>query len=79
MARHVETATGSQPSCRREAARRFDGVRAALPRDGERVAVFGCGTSPYVAKAKRLAAARALAKGPGPNRPRSLTRSVVLS
>jgi fructoselysine-6-P-deglycase FrlB-like protein len=48
---HVETEIGSQPSCWREAAARLPGVRQALPRDGERVAVFGCGTSLYMARA----------------------------
>jgi fructoselysine-6-P-deglycase FrlB-like protein len=48
---HVETEIGSQPSCWREAAARLPGVREALPGDGERVAVFGCGTSLYMAKA----------------------------
>src|SRR3954469_17570122 len=48
---HVETEIESQPSCWREAAARLPGVRDALPRDGERVAVFGCGTSLFMAKA----------------------------
>jgi fructoselysine-6-P-deglycase FrlB-like protein len=48
---HVEAEIDSQPSCWREAAARLPGVREALPRDGERVAVFGCGTSLFMAKA----------------------------
>jgi fructoselysine-6-P-deglycase FrlB-like protein len=40
----------SQPSCWRDAAARLDDVRDALPRAGERVAVFGCGTSLYMAQ-----------------------------
>jgi fructoselysine-6-P-deglycase FrlB-like protein len=48
---HVEAEIESQPSCWREAAERLGDVRAALPRDGERVAVFGCGTSLFMAKA----------------------------
>jgi fructoselysine-6-P-deglycase FrlB-like protein len=48
---HVEAEIESQPSCWREAAVRLGDVRGALPRDGERVAVFGCGTSLYMARA----------------------------
>jgi fructoselysine-6-P-deglycase FrlB-like protein len=48
---HVEAEIDSQPSCWREAAARLPAVREALPRDGERVAVFGCGTSLYMARA----------------------------
>jgi fructoselysine-6-P-deglycase FrlB-like protein len=48
---HVEAEIDSQPSCWREAAARLPDVRDALPRDGERVAVFGCGTSLYMARA----------------------------
>jgi fructoselysine-6-P-deglycase FrlB-like protein len=48
---HVEAEIGSQPSCWREAVSRLPGVREALPRDGESVAVFGCGTSLYMARA----------------------------
>jgi fructoselysine-6-P-deglycase FrlB-like protein len=48
---HVESEIDSQPSCWREAAARLPAVRDALPRDGERVAVFGCGTSLYMARA----------------------------
>ncbi|WP_329255067.1 sugar isomerase [Actinoallomurus sp. NBC_01490] len=48
---HVEAEIDSQPSCWRQAAERLPGVREALPRDGDRVAVFGCGTSLYMAKA----------------------------
>lgn len=48
---HVEAEIDSQPSCWREAVSRLPGVREALPRDGESVAVFGCGTSLYMARA----------------------------
>jgi fructoselysine-6-P-deglycase FrlB-like protein len=48
---HVEAEIESQPSCWREAVSRLPGVREALPRDGESVAVFGCGTSLYMARA----------------------------
>ena len=48
---HVEAEIDSQPSCWREAAELLPSVREALPRDGERVAVFGCGTSLYMARA----------------------------
>jgi fructoselysine-6-P-deglycase FrlB-like protein len=48
---HVEAEIESQPSCWREAAVRLGEVRGALPREGERVAVFGCGTSLYMARA----------------------------
>jgi fructoselysine-6-P-deglycase FrlB-like protein len=48
---HVETEIDSQPSCWREAVSRLPGVREVLPRDGESVAVFGCGTSLYMARA----------------------------
>jgi fructoselysine-6-P-deglycase FrlB-like protein len=49
--RHVEAEIESQPSCWRRAADRLGEARGALPRDGERVAVFGCGTSLYMARA----------------------------
>jgi fructoselysine-6-P-deglycase FrlB-like protein len=48
---HVEAEIDSQPWCWREAAARLPDVGEALPRDGERVAVFGCGTSLYMARA----------------------------
>jgi fructoselysine-6-P-deglycase FrlB-like protein len=48
---HVEAEIESQPSCWREAAALLPHVRHVLPRDGERVAVFGCGTSLYMARA----------------------------
>ena len=47
----VDAEIESQPSCWREAAGRAGDTRGALPRDGERVAVFGCGTSLYMARA----------------------------
>src|SRR3569833_3275585 len=58
----VEAEIVTQPSCWLEAAARLPGVREALPRDGERVAVFGCGTSLYMARAY---AALREAKGQG--------------
>lgn len=48
---HVEAEIDSQPSCWWEAAAHLPAVRDALPRDGERAAVFGCGTSLYMARA----------------------------
>ncbi|MCO6007060.1 sugar isomerase [Actinoallomurus purpureus] len=48
---HVLAEIESQPSCWRRAADRLGDARGALPRDGERVAVFGCGTSLYMARA----------------------------
>ncbi|GAA0372820.1 sugar isomerase [Actinoallomurus spadix] len=48
---HVLAEIESQPSCWRRAADRLADLRGALPRDGERVAVFGCGTSLYMARA----------------------------
>jgi fructoselysine-6-P-deglycase FrlB-like protein len=48
---HVAAEIDSQPSCWREAVDRLPGAREALPRDGESVAVFGCGTSLYMARA----------------------------
>jgi fructoselysine-6-P-deglycase FrlB-like protein len=48
---HVDAEIDSQPSCWRKAAARLPDVRAALPRDGERVAVLGCGTSLFMAEA----------------------------
>ncbi|MEV0401116.1 sugar isomerase [Actinoallomurus sp. NPDC050550] len=49
--RHVVAEIESQPSCWRRAGDRLGEARGALPRDGERVAVFGCGTSLYMARA----------------------------
>ena len=49
--RHVLAEIESQPSCWRRAAERLGDARGVLPRDGERVAVFGCGTSLYMARA----------------------------
>jgi fructoselysine-6-P-deglycase FrlB-like protein len=48
---HVEAEIESQPSCWREATACLPQVQDALPRRGERVAVFGCGTSLYMARA----------------------------
>ncbi|MEU5609695.1 SIS domain-containing protein [Streptomyces sparsogenes] len=51
---YTEAEIASQPDCWRRAAelgRQPDGpVRAALPREGERVAVVGCGTSWFIAQ-----------------------------
>lgn len=47
----VEGEIESQPECWLRAADRATDARSALPRDGERVAVFGCGTSLYMAQA----------------------------
>jgi len=41
----------SQPACWRKAAEMAPGLEADLPSEGERVAVVGCGTSLYVARA----------------------------
>ncbi len=52
MARHhVVAEIESQPSCWREAAARAAGLQDALPCPGERTAVFGCGTSLFMARA----------------------------
>ncbi|MEV7085078.1 sugar isomerase [Streptomyces sp. NPDC093085] len=53
QATHVETELADQPACwRRAAALAADeGVGAALPAPGERVAVVGCGTSYFMARA----------------------------
>jgi fructoselysine-6-P-deglycase FrlB-like protein len=47
----VESEIESQPDCWRRAAEHAADARSALPRDGEKVAVFGCGTSLYMAQA----------------------------
>jgi fructoselysine-6-P-deglycase FrlB-like protein len=61
---HVEREIQSQPACWRRAAATAGerDVAAALPRPGERVAVAGCGTSLFVARAY---AARREAAGAG--------------
>ncbi|MEV4755644.1 sugar isomerase [Micromonospora sp. NPDC049559] len=48
---YVDTEIASQPDCWRRAAELVAGHAAALPREGERVAVIGCGTSWFVAMA----------------------------
>lgn len=48
---HVEAEIESQPSCWREVAARLPAIRHLLPDHGARVAVFGCGTSLYMARA----------------------------
>ncbi|WP_424215168.1 SIS domain-containing protein [Streptomyces sp. BI20] len=48
---HVANELSSQPDCWERAAAAAPGLRSALPRRGERVAVVGCGTSFYMAQA----------------------------
>ncbi|MEV4197270.1 SIS domain-containing protein [Micromonospora globbae] len=48
---YVDAEIASQPDCWRRAAELAAGVRADLPRPGERVAVVGCGTSWFMAMA----------------------------
>ncbi|MEV1045738.1 sugar isomerase [Streptomyces sp. NPDC049916] len=49
---YAETETASQPACWRRAAELAQGpAAAALPSQGERIAVVGCGTSFYMAQA----------------------------
>lgn len=48
---HVERELASQPDCWREVVDSFDRYDRALPAPGERVAVGGCGTSLYMARA----------------------------
>ncbi len=48
---HIEVELASQPSCWAEAVAAGPGHVGALPAPGERVAVVGCGTSLYVARA----------------------------
>ncbi|MDH2393283.1 SIS domain-containing protein [Streptomyces sp. HNM0663] len=47
---HVDTEIASQPACWRRALDTHGARLQALPRDGERVAVIGCGTSLYIAQ-----------------------------
>ncbi len=47
---HAAAEIASQPECWRRAVEQVDGYAAALPRDGERVAVTGCGTSWFIAQ-----------------------------
>jgi fructoselysine-6-P-deglycase FrlB-like protein len=47
----IEQELITQPACWRRAVDEADAQRPALPQPGERVAVIGCGTSLYVAKA----------------------------
>lgn len=49
--RHVEREIADQPSCWRRAAEVGAGAVAGLPERGERVAVAGCGTSLFIARA----------------------------
>lgn len=72
----VEAEIASQPDCWRSAARLAPVVAPALPRPGEPVAVIGCGTSLYMARASRSRSRCGAALDP--DRPRHLTRSVVL-
>lgn len=48
---HVSDEIAQQPTAWRRAAELLPGVRSALPRPGERVAVVGCGTSWFMAEA----------------------------
>jgi fructoselysine-6-P-deglycase FrlB-like protein len=47
----IEQELTTQPACWRRAVADVDAHGSALPRPGERVAVIGCGTSLYVARA----------------------------
>ncbi|MFJ3788677.1 SIS domain-containing protein [Kitasatospora sp. NPDC090091] len=51
MATHVEAEIASQPDCWRRAAELARADCPALPEDGERVAVVGCGTSLFMGQA----------------------------
>ncbi|CUM36481.1 SIS domain-containing protein [Streptomyces gardneri] len=51
MSTHVTAEIASQPACWRRAAETADREAARLPRRGERVAVVGCGTSYFIARA----------------------------
>ncbi|WP_329619674.1 SIS domain-containing protein [Streptomyces sp. NBC_01255] len=51
MSTHVTAEIASQPDCWRRAAETADRHAARLPRRGERVAVVGCGTSYFIARA----------------------------
>ncbi|GAA4667640.1 MULTISPECIES: SIS domain-containing protein [Amycolatopsis] len=48
---HTEAEIASQPECWRRAAALVPDVAGVLPRRGERIAVMGCGTSWFIAKA----------------------------
>ena len=51
MTSHVETEIADQPACWRRAAELASAPVAGLPERGERVAVVGCGTSLFIARA----------------------------
>ncbi|MFI8288067.1 SIS domain-containing protein [Streptomyces sp. ms191] len=51
MTTHVTAEIASQPDCWRRAAEAAAGHAAVLPRRGERIAVVGCGTSYFIARA----------------------------
>ncbi|MEV8254405.1 sugar isomerase [Rhodoglobus sp. NPDC076762] len=51
MSAHVWSEINSQPSSWRTAAEELEGASGRLPRDGERIAVVGCGTSWFIAMA----------------------------
>lgn len=51
MTTTIEQELTTQPACWREAIAEADAQRSGLPLPGERVAVIGCGTSLYVARA----------------------------
>ena len=70
----IEAEVASQPGCWLRAAGLAAEVAGILPARGERVAVAGCGTSWFIAQS--YAAARA--RGLDPDRPRNLSRSVIL-
>ncbi|MEV7171827.1 sugar isomerase [Streptomyces sp. NPDC093224] len=48
---HVAYELGTQPACWERAAELAPGLKAVLPRPGERTAIVGCGTSYYMAQA----------------------------
>lgn len=51
MSAHVWSEINSQPASWRTAAEKLEGATHRLPRDGERIAVVGCGTSWFIAMA----------------------------
>ncbi|MFF3664158.1 SIS domain-containing protein [Microtetraspora malaysiensis] len=59
MTTHTEVEIASQPACWRRAAELASAAGTALPREGERVAVVGCGTSWFVAQAYAVLRERA--------------------
>ncbi|MFF4773125.1 SIS domain-containing protein [Microtetraspora fusca] len=59
MTTHTEVEIASQPACWRRAVELASEAGTALPREGERVAVVGCGTSWFVAQAYAVLRERA--------------------